>query len=571
MAEQKTDPKNQQISEIRKQLKVDPNSQGDGENLAQINREFQERSVVRHAKEIGVPYINIAKAPLNPDFLKILDIETAKKARLIPFFKIGKELKVAVEDPEKPETKDVLESLKERGYSLKLNLASGTGIDEALQIYGQAQQYKKLDIVENVEEKSIKTYDKEIADLSQLSEKLDQITAEEGVNMLNIGVMKAGASDAHYEPQEKSVTVRFRIDGILHKVFEIRRPVYEKLLNQIKFSCQMKLNINNVPQDGRYDFAYNEGKIDVRVSALPTPYGESLVCRYLVADEKTLGFADLGFQGSALKKLENAVKIAQGMILVVGPTGSGKTTTLYSVINSMNTPERKTITLEDPVEYHIAGVTQSQIDEKRGYNFASGLRSVLRQDPNIVMIGEIRDLETAETAAQAALTGHVLLSTLHTSSAIETIPRLVNMGLAPFMVAPSLDTIVAQRLVRKICPKCHTMEPVTASQKKEFEGVIENLKKVNHAIDIGVPDKLPKAHGCEYCSNTGYRGRMVIAEVIVVDSEMKDLILNNASTIKMIMSAREDGMTTMREDGYMKVAQGLTTLEEVHRVTDFAI
>lgn len=540
-------------------------------NIAEINREFQEKSAERNAKDLGIKYIDIAKTPINPDFLKVLDMASAMKARIIPFFKQGKILRIATDDIGRPETKEILDALKKNGYELDFNLASTAGIDEAMKIYMDTQQYKKMDIVETVEQKALKTYDKEIEDLSKLSEKLDNIPAEEGMNVLNIGAMKTGASDAHYEPEENATVVRFRIDGMLHKVFEVKKGTYKNILNQIKFKSGMQLNVANVPQDGRYDFNYNGRRIDVRVSAIPTPQGESLVCRYLVAGKESLTFADLGFQDLALKQLEKASKISQGMILVTGPTGSGKTTTLYSVLSTMKTSENKVITLEDPVEYHIQGVTQSQIDEKRGYNFASGLRSVLRQDPNIVMIGEIRDLETAETAAQAALTGHVLLSTLHTNSAIESIPRLINIGLPPYMVAPSLDTIVAQRLVRKVCPKCVTFEPITESAKKEFETVLGSLEKLHHSIEGKIPDKLPKIHGCPACSNTGYQGRLVIAEVIVIDKEMKDLILNKASTVKMIEAARLDGLVTMREDGLIKVTRGLTTLEEVHRVTNISL
>ena len=540
-------------------------------NLTEINREFQEKSAQRSATELGIKYIDIAKTPINPDFLKILDLASANRARVIPFFKQGKTLRVAIDDPSNPDTKEVLDAFKKNGYELDLNLASVSGIQEALKIYNDTQQYKKMDIVETVEQKALKTYDKEIEDLTKLSEKLNTLTAEEGMNVLDIGAMKTGASDAHYEPEETFTAVRFRIDGMLHKVFEIKKGTYKNILNQLKFKSGMQLNVSNVPQDGRYDFNYNGRRIDVRVSAIPTPEGESLVCRYLVAGKESLTFADLGFQGLALKKLESAAKISQGMILVTGPTGSGKTTTLYSVLSTMKTLENKVITLEDPVEYHIQGVTQSQIDEKRGYNFASGLRSVLRQDPNIVMIGEIRDLETAETAAQAALTGHVLLSTLHTNSAIESIPRLINIGLPPYMVAPSLDTIVAQRLVRKVCPKCVTFEPITESAKKEFETVLGSLQELHHSVDAKIPEKLPKVHGCPACSNTGYQGRMVVAEVIVINTEIKNLILNKASTVKMIEVARLDGLVTMHEDGLMKAAQGSTTLEEVHRVTNISI
>ncbi|MFH1284651.1 MAG: GspE/PulE family protein [Candidatus Peregrinibacteria bacterium] len=540
-------------------------------SVEEVNREFQEKSVLGRAKDLGLPYIDIAKTPLNPDFLKIIEIEDAKKGRVIPFFRVGKKVRIAVDEPDRPETVDVMNALKAKGFDIIVNLASSSGIDDALNIYDTTQVYKKKEIIKNVEEKTIKTYEKEIADLKDLPAKLETVTAEEGLNLINIGAIKTNASDIHYEPTEDTVVARFRIDGILHAVFELSLKIYAKISEQLKYQSGMKLNVVTVPQDGRYLFMFNERKVAVRVASIPTPYGESFVCRYLPLGRKFLTFEELGFQGLALKKLEKASKISQGMILITGPTGSGKSTTLYSILSVMKSGENKIITLEDPVEYYMEGVTQSQVDESHGYTFASGLRSMLRHDPDIVMIGEIRDIETAETAAQAALTGHVLLSTLHTNSAVESIPRLVNMGLPPFMIAPALNTVVAQRLVRKVCEKCSTLEPISESEKKDFEDVVNVLKGINSSIEISVPEKIPKIHGCDACSNTGYKGRIVIAEAITITAEMKDLILNKKSSVELIEAARKEGMITLREDGYMKVTQGLTTLEEVHRVTNIAV
>ncbi|MBD3330165.1 hypothetical protein GF354_01385 [Candidatus Peregrinibacteria bacterium] len=534
-----------------------------------VNRELQEKATLRKAKEMNIPYVNIAKTPLNPDYLKAVEFEDAKRGRLIPFFKVGKKLRIATDDPNRPETKAVIADLQNNDMEVSVNLASTSGIDDALKAYEKsASAYKKVDIVEKVEEGKIQNFAKEIEDLSTLPKKLEELTAEQGLNLLNIGAMKTNASDVHYEPYTDKVEVRFRIDGVLNKVFDLKPEVYKNISNQIKYESKMKLNVYNIPQDGRYTFTFNEKTVAVRVSSIPTPEGESFVCRYLPGGKKQLKFDELGFQGLAYKKLDNASKISQGMILVTGPTGSGKTSTLYSLLSVMNTPQNKVITLEDPVEYAIEGVTQSQIDEKGGYTFTDGLKTLLRQDPDVIMLGEIRDIDTAETASQAALTGHVLLSTLHTNSAIETIPRLINMGLPPFMVAPTLDTVIAQRLVRRVCPDCVKQEPINDSEKKAFEQVMTNLENVNKSAVVPIPEMLPKVTGCDKCSNTGYRGRVAVVEIFNVTSEMKDLILNNSSSIKMIVAARKEGMITMREDGFLKVAQGLTTLEEVYRVTN---
>lgn len=539
------------------------------DNLGQINRDLEEKATLRHAHDLGLPYIEISKTPLNRDFLKIMEVEEAKMVRLVPFFKVGKKLRVAVEDPERADTKAALEKLKAQDYEISLSLASAKGITEALEVYEKTQQYKKIEIVETMEEKSVKTYEKEIAGLQDLPAKIKQVTTEEALNLLNLGAIKTGASDVHYEPTEKSVTVRLRIDGILHKVFEIDLETYKNLLTQVKYESKMRLNVVTIPQDGRYNFHVNENRIAVRVSSIPTPYGESLVCRYLISGVTPMTFEELGFQGMALEKLKAATDISHGMILVTGPTGSGKTTTLYALLNVMNTPENKIITLEDPVEYSVAGVTQSQIDEKKGYDFGSGLRAILRQDPDIVMLGEIRDLETAQTAAQASLTGHVLLSTLHTNSAIESIPRLTNMGLPAFMVAPALDTIIAQRLVRKVCSACAGKRAISESESKEFAEVMEKAKSVSSdAAAVKVPENLPEVKGCDACSQTGYKGRLVVHEVVKISDKMKELILNNVPTGKLFELARAEGMLTMREDGFLKAAQGLTTLEEVYRATN---
>lgn len=539
--------------------------------VAKINREFQEKAIMKKAEQLGMAYVNIGKTPLNPDFLKILDASIATNARVIPFFKSGSRVDLAVSDPNSQATKSAIAGLIASDYKVVLHLASEDGIDDALKSYGDMAQYKKIAIVENVEETSIKTFEKEIANLSALAEQLESVTAEEGVNLLNVGAMKTKASDVHYEPEENECVVRFRIDGILHEVFRMKSKTYHSIAEQIKYKSKMRLNVNTVPQDGRYGFNLNDVKIAVRVSSIPTPYGESFVCRYLKSDRKALTLEELGFQDLALSTLKAASKIAQGMILITGPTGSGKSTTLYSMINIMNTPENKVITLEDPVEYYMSGITQSQVDESNDYRFANGLRSILRQDPDIVMLGEIRDLETAETAAQAALTGHALLSTLHTNSALETIPRLINMGLKPFMVAPALHTLVAQRLVRKVCTTCSTMRPITDSEKIEFDKVSSGLKAAIPNAVFDVPTQTAEAHGCDACSNTGYLGRIVIGEVVTITSEIKDLILNNGSMSDLIAAARKEGIMTMREDGFIKVAQGQTTMDEVERVTGIVV
>ncbi len=538
------------------------------ETLSKINRGFKERATIEKAKELNMQYINISVTPINPDLLKLIPPETVKDARIMPFFKIGKKVRIAVADPENPATKAALQQLITNGYELNINLASEDGILEAAKLY-EGEQYKVKKVIETrLSEDKIKAYEQEIQQLSELKTKLPTISSEEAVYLISVGALKTGASDIHFEPEEKTVRVRFRIDGVLHAIFEVDKGTYNNIVNQIKYQCKMKLNINNEPQDGRYSFVVNDRKVDMRVSDLPTEYGETFVCRLLDSGRKIVEFEEMGFWGENLQHMDHLSHISHGMILITGPTGSGKTTTLYTMLDKFNKPESKVITLEDPIEYHLAGISQSQINEKRGYDFAGGLRAILRQDPDVVMLGEIRDLETAETAAQAALTGHVLLSTLHTNSAIESIPRLINIGLPPFMVAPALNTIIAQRLARRICPACQKLEPVPKAELDEMNSMIESIKKIRPTLsNLTVPAELPNAPGCEVCSHTGYKGRICVVEMVNVDFEMKDLILNKASSTKMIEAARRKGMLTMREDGILKVLKGITTLEEIHRVT----
>lgn len=539
--------------------------------LQGINRDFEEKNALKQAEEKGISYVNIGKTPINPDYLKIIPIEEAKRGNIVSFFKVNEKLRVAVVDPDDEQTKKILENLKTQGFKLNVNLASRSGVLEVLARYDDIQVYKEKNIVESVDISKLKTYEKEIAELKTLEEEIKKVTAEEAINMINIGAMKTAASDVHYEPEEKEVTVRFRIDGVLHKVFAIRPQEYKNILNQIKYQAKMKLNITDVPQDGRYDFKYNERSVDVRVSVIPTENSESIVCRFLDSGKKFATFEELGFEGEYLEKMKELLNLTYGMILVTGPTGSGKTTTLYSLLQGFNTPEEKIITLEDPIEYHISGLIQSQVNEKENYNFSKGLKAILRQDPDIVMIGEIRDLETANTAAQAALTGHVLLSTLHTNSAIESIPRLSNMGMEPFVIAPALSTIIAQRLTRRVCKKCAKLKPITDEQKKEFEKSFETLKKYHPEKVPQIPTQLMEAVGCDACSQTGYLGRLVIAEMVTIDDEMKELILARSSASKILELARKKGLVSMEEDGMRKVAEGLTTFDEVRRVVNISL
>ena len=373
--------------------------------------------------------------------------------------------------------------------------------------------------------------------------------------------MKARASDIHIEPMEERTRVRYRIDGIMYEKLILPKNVHNSVISRIKILSRMKIDEKRVPQDGRFNFAVGEEEVDLRVSSLPSSHGEKIVMRLLKKAMKVPDLPQLGLRGRALTNLQSSIRVPHGIILVTGPTGSGKTTTLYSVLNIINTPKVNIMTLEDPVEYKMSGTTQTQVNPQAGLNFASGLRSFLRQDPDIIMVGEIRDKETAELAIQASLTGHLVFSTLHTNSAAGALPRLLDMEAESFLLASSMTCVVGQRVVRKVCDHCKE------SYSPPEEVVADIKKKLGSLLKEG-EITLYKGKKCQECNGTGYSGRVGIFEVLPVNEKIGRLILERSPSSKIEAQAKEDGMITMKQDGYLKVVEGVTTLEEVLRVAE---
>lgn len=537
--------------------------------MDKINLELREKAVAQNARASGIPYINITETPINPDMFNLLPNEVMAKTLTLPFFKIGKKVRIAVANPNSAETRNVLQQMRDSGLELNVNMASDSGIRQILDRYFAKGTKQTVDVKNTeVDESKLSAYMEEIKHLSEEAKKtLADMPAEEAVNFLCVGALKTGASDMHFQPEEDYCQLRFRVDGMMQQVLRMDLKTYANLLNQIKYKAKMKLNINNEPQDGRFYFTVNEQKIDVRVSLIPTEFGETVVMRLLDARKGFLSLKELGFTEFNYHIIERLCQLSIGLVLVTGPTGSGKTTTLYGMLDRLNKQEVKIITLEDPIEYHLHGISQSQINEKRGYSFAGGLKAVLRQDPNIVMIGEIRDLDTAVTTCQAALTGHLVLSTLHTNSAAESIPRMLNIGVPEFMLAPTLRAVIAQRLVRVLCT-CKVERDFEEKEKTYLEGKLKKLKEKNPSLALEMPAKLYTTKGCEKCSNDGYHGQTQIAEVLVVDDEIHDMILNKKSGHEVLANALSKGMLTMEDDGVIKVLRGITTLEEIFRVID---
>ena len=535
--------------------------------IKDINQSFKERDIQEKAKALDIPYVNLILLPVNPDFSKYLSQQDAENANAAIFFKSGKKIKLAVTDPEKPETKALLEKMKTGGYEVTSNLCSEESLKEAQKIYFTSEYIKRKKITETtIEEKDLGTFVEEIKNLEQLREKIEKSTYEEALSYIQVGGYKTKASDIHFQPEENRVLVRFRIDGVLRPVFYLSRQIYEGLTKQIKFLAQLKLNITKIPQDGQFNFIVNKRRINVRVSMLPSNYGETCVMRLLDSKKTFEQFESLGFEGEALKNLRECITLPHGMILITGPTGSGKTTTMYSMLQSIDTKAKKIITLEDPIEYNLDGITQSQVNPDADYSFILGLRAILRQDPDVIMIGEIRDIETAETAAQASLTGHLVISTLHTNSAVEAIPRLANMGVKSFILAPALDLIVAQRLVRVVCPDCSKERQITDKEREHFEQTLESVKAKGFNVP-DMPKTIKETKGCDKCGNTGFIGQIAIVEVLRFNQQLRDLMLENKPMPEIYdYITKNCKMISMHEDGILKVIRGITTLEEVYRV-----
>jgi type IV pilus assembly protein PilB len=405
--------------------------------------------------------------------------------------------------------------------------------------------------------------EKEIKNITVLKREIESVLDKETSKILDVilgGSIKLEASDIHIEPKEKEAKLRIRLDGILQDVIVFDRKIYEALLSRIKLLSGMKLNVYDRPQDGRFSVLMEKLPIEIRTSTLPAEWGESIVMRIL-NPKSLISLGELGLREDLLKIFKKEIKKPNGMIIVTGPTGSGKTTTLYAILKEIQSPEIKIITIEDPIEYRLEGITQTQVDPKAGYDFANGLRAIVRQDPDVILVGEIRDFETAQIAIQAALTGHLVLTTLHTNDAAGTVARLIALGEKPVNIAPAINMAVAQRLVRKVCKKCSVLEKPSEEELEKLKSGLKNLK-----IEIPKDLKIRKAKGCEDCNFTGYRGRTGIFEAFLVDDEMERFILTSPSISDLREMAQKKGMVTMYQDGLLKVIDGITTIEEVERV-----
>jgi type IV pilus assembly protein PilB len=519
------------------------------------------------SRQYGVPAINLAYFEIDPSVVKLVPQDTAKRYQILPLSRVGASLTIAMVDPTNVFAMDDIKFMT--GFNIEPVVASESSILEGIEkAYGATQQQEEEDLEKVMSSLSeiadadveLQAEEEEVG-LSELEKAADEAPIVKLVNMILTDAVKRGASDIHIEPYEKEYRVRFRIDGILQGIMAPPMKLKDAITSRIKIMAKLDISEKRLPQDGRImlkmNIAGKKKQLDYRVSTLPTLWGEKVVMRLLDKENLRLDMTKLGFEQESLTRFEKAIFKPYGMVLVTGPTGSGKTNTLYSAISRLNTPDTNIMTAEDPVEFQLAGVNQVQMKESIGLNFAAALRSFLRQDPNIILVGEIRDFETAEIAIKAALTGHLVLSTLHTNGAPETISRLMNMGIEPFLVATSVHLIVAQRLVRRICKDC----------SEQLDLPEQALIEAGYAPEEAKIVKVRKGKGCGTCNNSGYKGRAGLYEVMEIDDELRELILVGASAVELKKKAIERGMITLRRSGLIKVKDGVTTLEEVARET----
>ena len=562
-----------------------------GLNLIKLGFLKDEEITSLLSRQYGVPSINLSQFDVDPAIIKLIPTETAQKYEIIPLSRSGATLTIAMTDPTNVFAMDDIKFMT--GYNVEPVVASETAVAEALQRYYPAapprvvvekkekkppkiQQEANLNNAATLERvtKALEETASVAEDDVELLEEIEQIDVtsleKQGgeapvirlVNLMLMSAIQKGASDIHIEPYEKEFRVRFRIDGLLYNVMAPPMKFRDAITSRIKIMAKLDIAEKRLPQDGRIKIRFSDGdggtkEIDFRVSCLPTLFGEKIVLRLLDKDKLMLDMTKLGFEPEWLQTLETAIDKPWGMVLVTGPTGSGKTNTLYSSISKINTPQTNIMTAEDPVEFNLLGVNQVQVRENIGLNFAAALRSFLRQDPNIILVGEIRDFETAEIAVKASLTGHLVLSTLHTNDAPSTISRLMNMGIEPFLVASSVNLICAQRLVRRVCPKC----------KQDHPHAPQALVEAGFTPEEAATVSPKKGKGCEHCNDTGYKGRVGLYEVMEITEEIRELILVGASALELRRKAIDEGMITLRRSGLLKVKEGITTIEEVARET----
>lgn len=534
--------------------------------ISDINTEFKEREVQQYARDLGISYVDISIIPINDDLLRVISQEESEKMQMIAFFQVGKKIRVAMVNPDNTSAKKKIKQLTADGYSININICSPEKLTIAQRAYKRikkaqtkAADLRKLDLEE------ADNIANEIETLLDIPNRFKEIQSDLALAILNRKAIALNASDIHFEWTKEGVRVRGRRDGILSDFFLLSHQIAKGIIRQIKFNAKILSNIKDVPQDGQFVFPVSNREVMVRVSVLPESHGESIVMRYLDPQKQNLKIESLGMIPEHLEEIKKLLKERNGFIVVTGPTGSGKTTTMYSMLNHINTPDKKIITLEDPVEYTLKGIVQSSINTEKGYSFSAGIKACLRQDPDIILLGEIRDTETAETALQAAITGHLVLSTLHTNSAIETLTRIKDLDIPQYLIANALNGIIAQRLLRTVCPHCVHQVNLSPEEKntlmRTLSPYIQAGKKLPH-----FSGKMSEGKGCKKCGYTGYKGRTAINEVITISPEIQEMIYSGTNEGEIKKFLIKNNQIFFPYNASIKILEGSTDYKEVVRV-----
>lgn len=544
------------------------------EQVEAIEKKEAEELTQLLAVKYNVPYIDLARVSIDLDVLKLIPEDRARSLGIAVFQSSGKKLQIAVKNPNLDDSKEAVEELRRQGYMIQIFMASLFGLERVWQRYREIPE--DVVITSNVVDiapehlDDFKTRVKTVYDftlfLQGKARRVDTARVTDIFEYILAGAYHLEASDVHIEAQETTVKLRLRLDGILEDVFDFSLEVLKPLLSRIKLVSKMKLNVHDRSQDGRFTIHLRDLNVEVRVSVLPGPYGESVVLRILHPKAIALTFERLGIHPNVYKIMERELKRPNGMIITTGPTGSGKTTTLYAFLKkTREEPGIKIITIEDPIEYHLNGISQTQINKDAGYTFENGLSAIVRQDPDIILVGEIRNKETAEIAMHASLTGHLVFSTLHTNSAPGTIPRLIDLGVAPNIIAPAINVAIAQRLLRVLCAECKKQTLLTREQEKFIREHIALLPPDYEAPSLE-KSIVYEPRGCDFCNHTGYKGRQGVFEVFLIDDAIELLILKNPSEAEVREAAIKQGMLTMEQDAILKILSGVTTFAEFERV-----
>ncbi len=539
--------------------------------LGVLSSEQEERLARQRAESLGLAYISLYAYPTDADVLELIPRTLAQQASAVLFYRQGQDVRIGAVNPGLPEFAKFVAQVKQTiGSPPQVYIISHRSLAAALSRYRREEHVVAIPQNEmRVAGKSLSEFEATINDLRALGQHIATLPPTEVLTTVVSGAVKLGASDIHIEPKEKEARLRYRIDGVLQDITSFELAGWKLLLSRVKVLSKLKLNVHATPQDGSFVLRVDKKTYDMRVSILPGGDGENIVVRLLDRESEAVRLTDLGMKERDYQVIRDELKKSNGMILTTGPTGSGKTTTLASFVSEMNSPELKIITLEDPIEYRLPGVEQTQIDADAGYTFAKGLRAILRQDPDVILVGEMRDAETAETAMHAALTGHLVFSTLHTNDAPGAIPRLIDMGIKPFIIAPAVNAVIAQRLVRIVCAKCAQEYRPDQTTRQKIKEVMRGLLPVlfNPRVLDDPALTFKKAIGCAHCANTGYKGRKGLFEIFVVSGEVEELVLQAASGNAIRAAAQRAGMTTIAQDGYLKVIAQITTVEEIERTT----